>query len=105
MPDAYLAAVAALPCVVCGAMPVQVHHASAGSMIGIESGGMGRKNGSDKALPLCLNHHTGAQGVHTIGVQTWEALYGPQSEMLEAVARRVGMARPEPRPSKIMARR
>lgn len=67
----YLTAVAELGCMVCGG-PAQIHHAKGGSMRYVESAGTGLRTGDDCALPLCANHHTGGEGIHTIGVQTWE---------------------------------
>ena len=78
----------------------------------VESAGTGQRTGDDCAIPLCLNHHTGAEGIHTIGVLTWEARYGSQLEMLIAVAVRLEAAprkpaAPKRRPalSKILPRR
>ena len=81
----YLDAVAELGCCVCG-QPAQIHHARAGSMRYVESAGTGLRTGDDCAIPLCLNHHTGSEGIHTIGVQTFEARYGTQADMLTTVA-------------------
>jgi len=52
----------------------------------VESAGTGLRTGDDCAIPLCLHHHTGAEGIHTLGVQTWEARYGTQVSMLTTVA-------------------
>lgn len=81
----YLSAVAALGCIVC-CQPAQIHHAKGGSMRYVESAGASQRTGDDCALPLCMRHHTGAEGIHTIGVQTWEARYGNQADMLTVVA-------------------
>ena len=46
-------------CYLCGAPYPQIHHIFNGSM----------KAKSEKyglVMPLCMNHHTGAEGVHTI---------------------------------------
>jgi len=90
-PDPYLTAVAALGCMVCG-QPAQIHHAKGGSMRSRESAGTSQRTSDEVALPLCLNHHTGAEGIHTIGVLTWEVRYGSQLEMLIAVSVRLEAA-------------
>lgn len=90
-PDAYLDAVAALGCMVC-IQPAQIHHAKGGSMRSRESVGTSQRTSDEVALPLCPNHHTGAEGIHTIGVLTWEARFGTQLEMLIAVAIRLEAA-------------
>lgn len=67
----HLEAVAALPCCVCGAEPVQAHH-----LKGLKYGtGMGLKACDTKTIPLCYAHH---HEFHTLGVKTWEARYGEQ---------------------------
>ena len=66
----------------------------------VESAGTGLRTGDDCAIPLCLHHHTGAEGIHTIGVLTWEARYGSQLEMLIAVAIRLEAAPRKPEPPK-----
>ena len=71
---AYLAKVASLPCCVCGARPVEVHHIRTGC-------GMGQRAGDDQTIPLCPWHHrTGPDAFHKLGKRPWEALYGPQRE-------------------------
>lgn len=106
----YLTAVAELGCMICNG-PAQIHHAKGGSMRFVESAGAGLRTGDDCALPLCANHHTGREGIHTIGVQTWEARFGDQAEMLNALALRLrqsGIAIQPPSrvamPSKIVPR-
>ena len=70
-------ALSELGCAICG-MPPQIHH-----LIGTKWRGMGQKSDDRNTIPLCLHHHTGAEGVHTIGKKTWEAKYGTQEELLE----------------------
>lgn len=49
---AHMARVAQLPCVKCGAWPVQVHHVTASSYV------MGRLPKNDElVVPLCPKHH------------------------------------------------
>ena len=64
-------------CIVCG-QPPQIHH-----LIGVKYRGMGQKADDQYTIPLCLDHHTGAEGIHTLGKRPWEAKYGTQEELLE----------------------
>ena len=75
---AHMARVAALPCVVCDAWPVEVHHCI--------SGRYGSRKASDfDTIPLCYAHHRGPFGIHTDKAQ-WEADYGPDTAYLPIVA-------------------
>lgn len=79
MTAAHLAKVRELPCCVCGAIGVHAHHARGGSMA--ENGfhqAKGKKVSDYLAIPLCHDHHTGANGIHSLGVATWERLHGAQ---------------------------
>jgi hypothetical protein len=64
-----------------------IHHAGGGSMLarGVLKG-KGSKNSDWLTLPLCERHHQGQDGVHTIGVRTWELLYGAQADWLDLLA-------------------
>ena len=54
----HMARVAELPCVCCGARPVEVHHCI--------SGRYGQRKASDReTIPLCFAHHRGPEGIHT----------------------------------------
>lgn len=69
----YHARVAELGCAVCrrlgyGATPAQVHHQRTGQ-------GWGRADHYDVA-PLCVEHHTGKTGVHSMGRAEFERFYG-----------------------------
>jgi len=70
--------VAKLPCVVCGSKPVECHHIRTGQ-------GLGRKAADEECLSLCINHHRGPEGFHTLGKRAWEAKYGMQVDLLEKV--------------------
>lgn len=71
---AHMAKVAKLPCVICGARPVEVHH--------VISGRYGQRKASDMdTIPLCWNHHLGPDGIHT-SKEKWEALHGPDTDYL-----------------------
>ena len=67
---AYLTWIASLPCCVCGNTDGTViyHH--------VEAGGMGSKCSDRLTVPLCHNHHTGDEGVHTLGKKTFAARFG-----------------------------
>lgn len=73
---AYMAFVKALPCIICGDWPVDVHHALTG---------MGRRKDHMKVLPLCFNHHRGKEGIGTIGKKAWQAKFGTETELLVKV--------------------
>lgn len=52
----------------------------------------GTKKHSDYlVLPLSYRAHQGVDGIHTIGVETWEAKFGSQAEMLDELGRRLGV--------------
>ena len=51
--------VAQLPCALCGAMPVQVHHMREGG-----AAGAGERVDAWLTIPLCPSCHTGPRGVH-----------------------------------------
>ena len=75
---AHLARMAQLPCVCCGARPVEVHHCI--------SGRYGQRKSSDsETIPLCWNHHRGPDGIHA-SKRAWEAIYGADTDYLPVVA-------------------
>jgi len=53
----HMARVAELPCCLCGAMPVELHHIREGV-------GMAQRQGNMLVIPLCVEHHRGKTGVH-----------------------------------------
>ena len=65
---AHMALVKQLPCVICGASAVEVHHC--------------RSNGTlrddMKTIPLCFSDHRGPSGYH-LNKAAWEAKYGPDT--------------------------
>lgn len=63
-------------CMICR-RPAQIHH-----LIGKDYRGMGQKAGDEYTIPLCMDHHTGENGIHQIGKVTWERRYGAQAIML-----------------------
>ncbi len=80
-----------LGCCICG-HEAQAHHVRGGSIadIGIHAG-MGQKNSDWLTIPLCLYHHTGGAGIHTVGVRGWEAAYGLQTTHVDATAKALGL--------------
>jgi hypothetical protein len=72
---AHLARVAALPCVVCGARPVHVHHCIHGRYAQ-------RKASDLETLPLCDAHHT---MLHASPGQ-WQSIWGRDFDLLPVVA-------------------
>jgi hypothetical protein len=65
--------VRAMPCCICGKPgPSHPHH--------VLTKGSGRKDrlpdGSSNLAPLCFNHHTGDEGVHTLGPETFARRFG-----------------------------
>jgi hypothetical protein len=72
-----------LGCCICR-QPPQIHH-----LIGIKYRGMGQKADDVFTIPLCLYHHTGPEGIHTLGKRAWEAKYGFQDDWLEETERRI----------------
>lgn len=68
------AKLAEMGCVVCGAMPVELHH--------LFTGGGGRKN-HDYLAPLCFSHHRGSEGIHFLGRKAFARKYGSEQELLQ----------------------
>jgi len=65
-------------CCICR-KPAEIHHCK-----GHEFGcGIGLKADDKYTIPLCYDHHRGANGYHTLGKRTWEGRYNSQSAMLE----------------------
>jgi len=85
----YLGRVAELGCAVCRRMgyegtPAEIHHRKAGM-------GIGQRAGHDQVLPLCVEHHRGATGVHGLGVRGFQKHWGyGEEELLEDVRRLLG---------------
>lgn len=60
---------------------VELHH--------LRKGGWG-KGGYKTLIPLCVNHHRGAEGIHTLGTKAWERKFGvTQVELLEVISKRM----------------
>lgn len=82
------AALADMACVICerlyGQHPggnVELHH--------LRSGGWG-KGSYTTLIPLCWNHHQGAEGIHTLGTKAWERHFDvSQQDLLNLVNERI----------------
>ena len=74
---AYMGRVAELGCVICGGIP-EIHHNT-------KNRGYGAKSSNYDIIPLCPHHHRGEEGIHHIGVKTWEAKYGDQDDLVKEV--------------------
>lgn len=61
--------IAEMPCAVCGAHGVHVHHIRTGI-------GMGRRASDLDTIPLCPEHHQGNTGIHGMGRKAWERHIG-----------------------------
>lgn len=87
--DQYKAKLADMACVICerihGQHPggyVELHH--------LRTGGWG-KNDYTTLMPLCYNHHRGAEGIHTMGTKAWERHFDvSQRDLLALVQERMG---------------
>jgi hypothetical protein len=78
-------ALAEMGCAICG-QPPQIHH-----LIGVRYRGMGQKAHDMYTIPLCMNHHTGQQGIHKVGMKQWEFQYGTQEHLLEVTNLKIEM--------------
>jgi hypothetical protein len=60
---------------------VELHH--------LRAGGWGK--GDYKTLiPLCFNHHRGAEGIHTMGTKAWARHFGvSQTDLLNEILERI----------------
>ena len=90
---ARLAAVAAMPCVICHEYwmpqysPTQVHHCIHGR------NSMGRKSPDCMTIPLCCGHHLGDMDTSKVALHRepaeWQRLYGPDTKWLSWVEERL----------------
>ena len=64
----WMSRVAALPCCICGSRPVQVHHIREGQ-------GASQRAQDTLTIPLCHDHHQGANGIHGLGRKGFYARY------------------------------
>lgn len=70
----HMSLVAQLPCVICGATPVELHH--------VAHGRFSQRRASDMdVIPLCPTHHR----FRTDRGETWAQMYGFDTEYLPAV--------------------
>lgn len=75
----HLNRVASLPCLICQATPVEIHH--------IRRFGETRKH--MQVAPLCPEHHRGAEGIHAMGKKAFERQFMSQDEMLAETEQRL----------------
>ena len=77
-------------CVVCRMRPASIHHCMGGSIAdaGITKAAS-KKNSDWLVLPLCYDHHQGRNGLHQIGVRTWEKRFGLQVTFVVELSRGV----------------
>jgi hypothetical protein len=73
----YMGLVAGLGCKICGDL-AEIHHNT-------KNRGYGAKSSNYDIMPLCPYHHRGSNGIHHIGVKTWEAKYGDQDDLVNQV--------------------
>lgn len=60
---------------------VELHH--------LRSGGWG-KGDYRTLIPLCFNHHRGAEGIHTLGTKAWERTFDvSQNDLLAMTMERL----------------
>lgn len=78
----YRSFIAQFGCMICGSPP-QIHHPRGGSAAG--EAGAGMKSGEAGAIPLCAHHHTGDEGIHRLGVSTWEQQFATQAKLRETL--------------------
>ena len=96
--DKHFEIVGRMRCLISNAQTPTIHHARGRSIaerltaLGLpHSNGTARRAYSDALiLPLAAHFHTGDEGVDLIGVETWEAKYGRQADMIDRVSQHVG---------------
>ena len=84
----YKSALAEMACLICERIygqhsggDVQLHH--------LRTGGWG-KSGYKTLIPLCFNHHTGPEGIHSLGTRAWERRFDvSQKDLLTEVQDRM----------------
>jgi len=72
-------ALAEYGCIVC-MRPAEIHH-----LIGYKYSSLGKKADDINTIPLCVDHHRGAQGIHHMGMRVWEKVYGEQESLLKKI--------------------
>jgi len=63
-------------CIIC-MRPAEIHH-----LIGYKYSSLSKKADDINTIPLCVDHHRGAQGIHHLGMRAWENVYGTQEYLL-----------------------
>lgn len=65
----HMGRISQMPCAICGAFGVHVHHLRTGI-------GMGRRASDFDTMPLCPEHHQGMTGIHGMGRKAFERHHG-----------------------------
>jgi hypothetical protein len=83
------------PCMVSMRRPVTLHHCRGGSMMLTPWGtpGGGHKQNEALKIPIHFKYHVGTEridGAINGGVQTWEARWGNQKDLLNQLSRNLG---------------
>lgn len=79
----HMGRIAQMPCAICGAFGVHVHHIRTGI-------GMGMRASDFDTLPLCPEHHQGMTGIHGMGRKAWERHHGiTELELLKKTKERM----------------
>ena len=87
----HLSRLAELGCVLCirlgyYATPAEIHHIRDGQ-------GMSQRASHFDAVPLCVAHHRGDDGLHGLGRRAFERVYGvTEAELLAEVRELLGLA-------------
>lgn len=84
----YKGRMAEQPCAIC----VRLHGEHEGGHVELHhlrEGGWGRGDYTT-LIPLCITHHRGAEGIHTMGTKAWQRAFNvTQAELLEWARSRV----------------
>jgi len=76
----YMGLIARQGCHICK-KEAQIHHNTKGRKA------YGTKASDYDTIPLCLNHHTGKDGIHT-NIPKWESIHGDQEDMAKKVMKK-----------------
>ncbi len=91
----YLKMLREFGCVITRNPDCQLHHILGGSVNEImrpeDRPSTARKVNDWFQLPVNWVYHTGSQGIHVIGVETWEERYGKQSDWLDWLVKQTGV--------------
>ena len=80
--------VAGLPCIVCGAYEIEIHHMK--SKADGSKWGHGQRGDHMRVLPLCKFHHWNGAN-NPMGSKEFERRYGTENELFALMLSRLGM--------------